>query len=138
MNRQETNYQYTTQSWARATYESDVSVTLLLSASESAVAPASPIRLLARLQRGEEGQGCFWRDRAAGTEQGARDLLERHQRHVELERLRKRRGARIADPIVDKAAARRGKSEMLAALQGRRHTAGLARLTRALPASRCS
>jgi hypothetical protein len=31
-----------------------------------------------RLQRGE-GQGCSWRDRAAGTEQGARDLLERRQ-----------------------------------------------------------
>ena len=46
---------------ARATYESDVSVALLLSASESAAAPASPIRLPPRLQRGEEGQGCSWR-----------------------------------------------------------------------------
>jgi hypothetical protein len=70
---------------ARATYLRNVSVALLLSASESAAAPASPItqyssiRRLYRLQRGEEGQGCSWRDRAAGTEQGARDLLERRQ-----------------------------------------------------------
>jgi hypothetical protein len=61
------------QSRARATYSSVLSVALLLSASESAAAPASPIWLLIRLQRGEEGQGCSWRDRAAGTEQGARD-----------------------------------------------------------------
>jgi hypothetical protein len=40
---------------ARATYESDVSVALLFSASESAVAPASPIWFCHRLQRGEEG-----------------------------------------------------------------------------------
>ena len=64
---------------ARATYESDVSVALLLSASESAAAPASPIRLVLRLQRGEEGQACSWRDRAAGAEQGARNLLQRCQ-----------------------------------------------------------
>ncbi len=38
---------------ARATYSSDVSIALLLSASESAAAPASPIWLLPRLQRGE-------------------------------------------------------------------------------------
>jgi len=43
---------------ARATYESDVSVALLLSASESAAAPASRILLFHRLQRGGEGQGC--------------------------------------------------------------------------------
>jgi hypothetical protein len=59
-----------------------VSVALLLSASESAAAPAAPILLLRRLQRGEEGQGCSWRDRAAGTEQGARNLLQRRQRRV--------------------------------------------------------
>jgi hypothetical protein len=76
------------QSRARATYKSDVSVALRFSASESAAAPASPISLLCRLQRGEEGQGCSWRDRAAGAEQGARDLLERRQRRVALERLR--------------------------------------------------
>jgi hypothetical protein len=76
------------QSRARATYESDVSVALLLSAAESAAAPASPIWLLYRLQRGEEGQGCSWRDWAAGTEESARDLLERRQRRVALERLR--------------------------------------------------
>ncbi len=36
--------------------------------------------LFSRLRRGEEeGQGCSWRDRAAGTEHGARDLLERCQ-----------------------------------------------------------
>jgi hypothetical protein len=49
-----------TQSRARATYWSDVSVALLLSASESAAAPASPIWLLVRLQRGEESKGCSW------------------------------------------------------------------------------
>jgi hypothetical protein len=68
----------------RATYLSDVSVALLLSASESAAAPVSRSRLLCRLQRGEEGQRCSWRDRAAGAEQGARDLLERRQRRVAL------------------------------------------------------
>jgi hypothetical protein len=67
---------------------SDVSVALILSASESAAAPAAPIRLFDRLQRGEEGQGCSWRDRAAGTKPGARDLLERRQRRIALERLR--------------------------------------------------
>jgi hypothetical protein len=71
----------------RATYSSDVSVALILSDSESAAAPASPIRLLFRLQRGEEGQGCSWRDRAAGTEQSARNLLQRRQRRVALESL---------------------------------------------------
>ena len=45
------------QSRARATYESDVSVRLILSASESAAAPSSPIPLYDRLQGGEEGQG---------------------------------------------------------------------------------
>jgi hypothetical protein len=59
---------------AGATYESDFGVALHLSASESAAAPASPIWLRLRLQRGEEGQGCSWRERAAGTEQGARCL----------------------------------------------------------------
>ena len=69
---------------ARATYSSDVSVALLLSDSESAAVPASPIWLSIRLQRGEEGQGRSWRDRVAGTEQGARDLLELSQRRVAL------------------------------------------------------
>jgi hypothetical protein len=46
------------QSRARATYSSDVSVALLLSASESVAAPATPIWLYPRLQRREEGQGC--------------------------------------------------------------------------------
>jgi hypothetical protein len=58
------------ESKARATSSGDVSVQLLLSASEKALAPASPILLCRRLQRGEEGQGCWWRDRAAGIEQG--------------------------------------------------------------------
>jgi hypothetical protein len=62
---------------ARATYLSDVSVALLLSASESTEAPASSIPAQHRLQRGEKGQGCSVRDRA--TEQGAHDLLERRQ-----------------------------------------------------------
>jgi hypothetical protein len=44
---------------ARATYKSDVSVALLLSASESAAAPASPIWFSHRLQRREEGQGML-------------------------------------------------------------------------------
>ena len=60
-----------------------------------------------RLQRGAEGQGCSWRKTAAGTEQGARDLLQRRQRRVALERLRERRGARVADLVVLQAAARR-------------------------------
>ncbi len=100
---------------ARAPYSSDVSTVLLLSASESGAAPASPIWLSWRLQRGEEGQGCSWRDRAAGTEQDVRDLLERCHRRVVLERLRERRGARVADLVVMEAAARRGGSGMLVA-----------------------
>jgi hypothetical protein len=106
------------QSRARATYLSDVSVALLLSASESAVAPASPIRLITRLQRGEEGQRCSWRDRATDKEQGVRDLLERRQRRVALERLRERRSARLADLVVHKAAAKSGGSGMLVARRG--------------------
>jgi hypothetical protein len=85
------------------------------SASESAAAPSSPIWLFHRLQRGDEGQGCSWRDRAAGREQGARSLLQRRQRDVALERLRERRGARVTDLVAAKAAAWRGGSGMLAA-----------------------
>jgi hypothetical protein len=85
--------------------------------------------LMLRLQRGEEGQGCLWRENAALTEQGARDLLERRQGRVALERLRERRGARVADLVALKAAARRGVSAMLVTRQGRRHRAGRARLT---------
>ncbi len=94
------------QSWARETYWSVFSVELLFSASESASAPASPSWLHDRLQRGEGSQGCSWRDRAAGTEQGARDLLEYLQRRAALERLRKRRGALGADIVAPQAAAR--------------------------------
>jgi hypothetical protein len=122
----------------RATYSSEVSVALLLSASESAAAPASEIWLNHRLQREEEGQKCSWQDEAAGAEQSARDLLERGQRCVPLERLRERRGALVADVVVLQAAARRGGSGMLVARQGRRHRAGRTRLTRATSASRCS
>ncbi len=61
-----------------------------------------------------------WRDRAAGTEQSARDLVERRQRRVALERLRERRGARLADLVAVQAAARRGGSGTLVARQGRR------------------
>ncbi len=93
------------QSRARATYVSNVSVALHLSASESASAPASPIWFLASLQRGDEGQGCSWRDRAVGTDQDARDLLERRQRRVALERLRERRGALVTDLVAIQAAA---------------------------------
>ena len=117
------------QSTAHATYLSDVSVALILRASESEAVPVAPIWLLPRLQRGEEGQACSWRDRAGGTEQGARDLLERNQRRVALESLRERRGARVADLVLVQAAARRGGSGMLVARQGRRHRAGRARLT---------
>jgi hypothetical protein len=56
----------------RATYKRRVSVALHLSASDSAAAPASPTSLSPRLQRGEDGQRCSWRDRAAGTELAAR------------------------------------------------------------------
>jgi hypothetical protein len=66
-----------------------------------------------KAQRGEEGQACSGADRAAGTEQGARDLLELRERRVALERLRERRGARVADLIELQAAARRGGSVML-------------------------
>jgi hypothetical protein len=117
-----------TQQGARA-YLRILSVAFLLSASESAAAPTSPIWFLSRLQRGEEGQRCSWRDRAAGTQQGARDLLERFQRRVALERLRERRGARISDLVDPQAAARRGGSGMLVARQVCRHRVGLARLT---------
>jgi hypothetical protein len=72
-----------------------------------------------RLQRGKEGQGCSWRDRAAGTEKGTRNLLQRRQRRVALERLRERHGTRVADLVVVQAAARRGGSGMLVARQGR-------------------
>jgi hypothetical protein len=57
-------------------------------------------------------------NRAAGTEQGARGLGERRQRRVALERLRKRRGARLADLVVVNAAAKKGGSGMLVARQG--------------------
>jgi hypothetical protein len=71
-------------------------------------------------------------------EHGACDLLERGQRRVALERLRKRRGARVADlMIIQQAAARRAGSGKLVARQGRRRKAGRARLTRAISASRC-
>jgi hypothetical protein len=72
------------------------------------------------LQREEEGQGCSWRDRAAGNEQGERNLLERRQRRVALESLRERRGARVADTVAFQAAARRKGSGMLVAREGRR------------------
>jgi hypothetical protein len=65
---------------ARPTNRIDVSDVLLLSASESAAAPATSIWFHVRLQRGEECQGRSWRDRAASAEQGARDLLERRQK----------------------------------------------------------
>jgi hypothetical protein len=111
---------------------------LILSASESAAAPASPIWLFPTLQRGEEGQGCSWRDRAARAEQGARNLPELCQSRVALERLRERRGARGNDVVGPQAAARRGGSGMLVARQGRRRRVGRAQLTRATSASRCS
>jgi hypothetical protein len=78
------------------------------------------------------------RYRAAGTEQGAPDLLERRQRRVSFERLRERRGACVADLAALKAAARRGGLGMLVARQGRRHRAGRAPLTESTSVSRCS
>jgi hypothetical protein len=75
-------------------------------------------------------------DRAAGTEQGARDLLERRQRRVALERLRERRGARGIDLVETKTAEEEGQG-MLVASQCRRRRAGREQLTRALSASRC-
>jgi hypothetical protein len=68
-------------------------------------------------------------NRAAGTEQGTRDLRELSQRRVALERLRERRGARLADIVGVQAVTRRGGSGMLVARQGRRHRAGSVRLT---------
>jgi hypothetical protein len=44
--------------------------------------------LSSRLQRDEKSRRCALRNRAAGKEHGARDLLERRQRRVVLERLR--------------------------------------------------
>jgi hypothetical protein len=61
----------------------------------------------------------LWRDRAACTAKGARDLRKRRQRRVALERLRECRGARVADLIVLQAAASRVGSGMLVARQGR-------------------
>jgi hypothetical protein len=85
------------------TYLSDVSVALLLSASESAATPASSIALWSRLQRGEEGQGVRGE---TGIEQGARNLLELRQRGVALERVRERHCAHVADLVPRQAAAR--------------------------------
>jgi hypothetical protein len=64
------------------------------------------------------------------TEQGVLDLLEQRQRRVALERLRKRRGARLADLVVPQAAARREGLGMLVARQGRRNRAGRETYTR--------
>ena len=55
------------------------------------------------------------------TEQVARDLLERRQRRVALERPRERCGACVADLVAPQAAARRGGSGMVVARQGRQH-----------------
>ncbi len=72
------------------------------------------------------------------TVQGARDLLERRQRRVALERLRERSGARGTDLVVTQTAARRGGSGMFVVRQGRRHRARRAQLTAASSASGCS
>ncbi len=52
---------------ARATYLSDVSVALHLSASDSAAAPAWSTLLQPRLQRGAECQGCMAQGSARAT-----------------------------------------------------------------------
>ena len=91
---------------ARATSWSDVSVALLLSASESAAKPASPISLDPRLQPISNGQGCSVA--RLNWLRGGRarfDLLELRQRRVALERLRERRGARLTDLVVDQSVA---------------------------------
>ncbi len=103
------------------TYTSLVSVALLLSASESAAAPASPIWLSHRLQGSEERRVRDARgETLIGTAQHSTaqhstaqcragrarlDLLELRQRRIAPERLRERRGARIADSVVPQAAA---------------------------------
>ncbi len=69
-------------------------------------------------------------NRAAGTEQGAGDLPELCQRRIALERIRERRGARVANLVVFQAAARREGSGMLVSRQGPRHRAGRATYTR--------
>jgi hypothetical protein len=123
---------------ARVTYERNLSVLLLLSASESAATPASLIGFSSRLQQGERRVRNYrLRNRAAGTEQGARDLRERRQRRVALERLRKRHGALVTDLVLKQPAAKRGGSGMLVA-RLYWYRAGRARLTGATSASRCS
>jgi hypothetical protein len=89
------------------TYCSVVSVALLLSDSESATAPASPIRLFHRLH------GVEVRDATpmSGERATLLFLLERRERRVDLERLRERHGARLADPVSAQTVARRGGSE---------------------------
>ncbi len=74
-------------------------------------------------------QGCQHK------KQGSRDLLERRQRRVALERLREHLDVRGADRVAIQAAARREVLGMLAARQGRQHKAGRARLTRATSSS---
>ena len=107
----------------RATYMSDVSVALLLSASESAAPPASPISLYLRLQRERRVRDASG-DTGPPAQSRARDLLQRRQRLVALERLRERRAARLADLVVLKAAAREEGQGCVVATQGRRQEAG--------------
>jgi hypothetical protein len=106
----------------RATYSSDVSVWFTLSASASATPPASPSRLLSRLQRREEGQGCSWRYITAGPSR-AHDSLKHLERLVALERLRERLAARFADVVESQPAARRAGSELLVVTQDSDHRA---------------
>jgi hypothetical protein len=91
---------------ARVTDESDVSVVLLLSVSESAAAPSLEMPLLFRLQRGNGGSGMLLDSRPEAQSCG-RDLPERHQSLVALERLRERRGALVLDPVAVQAGARK-------------------------------
>jgi hypothetical protein len=57
------------------TYSSHVSVALILSASESAAAPASPKWLPSRLLRGEEGQGCSTGPRAQSRKRATYSIV---------------------------------------------------------------
>jgi hypothetical protein len=75
---------------AEATHEAILRTSLLTRRRSATRFVMSSLETLLyfRLQRGVEGQGCSWRDRAASTEQGARNILQPRQRRVALERLR--------------------------------------------------
>jgi hypothetical protein len=96
-------------SYAKAGKQDKPSSLLLVQRGRSAsrfVVTSLVTLLSSRLQRGTEGQECSWRVRAASAEQDARNLLQRRQRRVALERLRDRCGAGLADIVAHQAAAK--------------------------------